>query len=133
MQSVNYSSITCYEPGDRVKIVATSMNNGIPAAALCALEFLLKETIIYRARPHATGKKGASQVHVTPIGEQKVLYRGQQHRVELGCFIPLIHTTTTVDAARHIEIAHGINVKTIMVTGKSLLMELLVTVSNWLR
>lgn len=129
---------TCYGPGDRVKVIATFRNDGISAATLRALEFLLKETIIYRAGPHATGKKGAPQVHVTPIGEQKVpvnltIYQGQQHKAEMGCFIPQTHTTTTVGAARHIDIAYSINVKAILATGKPLLMELPVTVSNWPR
>lgn len=129
---------TCYGPGDRVKVLATFKNDGIPAAALRAFEFLLKETIIYRAGPNVSGKKGAPQVHVTPIGEQKVpvnmtVYQGQQHRAELGCFIPQTHTTTTVSAARHMDISYSINVKAVMGTGKPLLMELPVTVSNWPR
>lgn len=129
---------TCYGPGDSVKVVATFKNDGIPAAALRAFEFLLKETIIYRAGPHLSGKKGAPQVHVTPIGEQKLfvnmsVYQGQQHKAELGCFIPQTHTNTTVSAARHMDIAYSINVKAVLATGKPLLMELPVTVSNWPR
>ena len=31
-----------------------------------------REMIIYRAGPHATGKKGAPQLYVTPIGDQKI-------------------------------------------------------------
>ncbi|KAH8117396.1 hypothetical protein DFH11DRAFT_1851743 [Phellopilus nigrolimitatus] len=129
---------TCYGPGDKVKVLATFRNDGIPAAALRAFEFLLKETVIFRAGPHVSGKKGAPQVHVAPIGEQKVpvnktVYQGQQHRAELGCFIPQTHTTTTVSAARHIDIAYSINVKAVLATGKPLLMELPVTVSNWPR
>lgn len=61
------------------------------------------------------------------------IYQGQQHKAEMGCFIPQTHTTTTVGAARHIDIAYSINVKAILATGKPLLMELPVTVSNWPR
>ena len=104
---------TCYGPGDRVKVVATFKNDGIPAAALRTFEFLLKETIIYRAGLNAPGKKRAPQVHVTPIGEYKMsvnmtVYQGQSHRAELGCFIPQTHTNTTVVAARHIDISYKI-------------------------
>ena len=100
----------------------------------CALEFLHKETVIYRAGLHATGKEGACHTHRRTESTTKLDdISGQQHRAELGCFIPQPHTTTTVGAARHIGIAYSINVKAIMATGKPLLMELPVTVSNWPR
>ena len=129
---------TCFGPGDRARVVATFKNDGIPAASLRAFEFLLKETIIFRAGPQASGKKGAPQVQVTPIGEQKLsinmtVYQGQQYRADLGCFIPQTHTTTTVSAARHMDISYSINVKAVLATGKPLLMELPVTISNWPR
>ena len=131
-------SHTCYGPGDRVKVLATFKNDGIPAMALRTLEFLLKETIIFRPGATTPGKKRAPQCHVTPIGEQKepinvTIYQGQQYAMELGCFIPQTHTNTTVVAARHIDIGYSIEVKAVLGTGKPLLMELPVTVSNWPR
>lgn len=127
---------TCFGPGDRVNVTATFRNEGVTVAVLRAFEFILKETIIYRAGPHASGKKGAPQVNATLIGEQKVpvnatIYGGQQHRAELGCFIPQTHTTTTVNAARHIDITYTINIKAVLSSGKPLLMDLPITVSNW--
>ncbi|KAL5529184.1 hypothetical protein ACEPAG_5158 [Sanghuangporus baumii] len=131
-------SHTCYGPGDRVKVLATFKNDGIPAVALRTLEFLLKETIIYRPGTSTPGKKRAPQCHVMPIGEQRepvnmTVYQGQQYATELGCFIPQTHTNTTVVAARHIDIGYSIQVKALLATGKPLLIELPVTVSNWPR
>lgn len=131
-------SNTCFGPGDRVKVTASFKNDGVTVASLRAFEFLLKETIIFRAGPHVLGKKGAPQVYVSPVGEQKVpvnatIYGGQQHRAELGCFIPQTHTTATVNAARHIDIAYSITVKAVLSSGKPLLLEFPVTISNWPR
>lgn len=131
-------SNTCYGPGDRVKVMAAFKNDGVTVASLRAFEFVLKETVIFRAGPHVSGKKGAPQVYVSPIGEQKVpvnatIYGGQQHRAELGCFVPQTHTTATVNAARHIDIAYSITVKAVLSSGKPLLLEFPVTVSNWPR
>ena len=128
----------CYGPGDRVAVTSTFRNDGVSAANLRAFEFLLKETVIFRAGPQVTGKKGAPQVKVTPIGEQKVpvnatVYGGQAHKAELGCVIPQSHTTTTVNSARHIDIAYSIIVKAVLSTGRPLLVEMPVTISNWPR
>lgn len=129
---------TCYGPGDRVAVLATFRNDGVTTAALRAFEFMVKETIIFRAGPQVSGKKGAPQVKVSVIGEQKVpvnasVYGGQQHKVELSCIIPQTHSSTTVNAARHIDIAYSINVKAVLGAGKPLLMDLPVTISNWPR
>lgn len=129
---------TCYGPGDRISVMATLKSDNLSTVTLRAFEFMLKETIIFRAGPHVPGKKGAPQVKVATIGEQKVpvnvnLYGGTHHTVELACFIPQTHTTTTVNAARHIDIAYSINVKAVLSSGKPLLMDLPVTVSNWPR
>lgn len=83
-------------------------------------------------------KKGAPQVKINIIGEQKVpvnktLYGGSMHKSELSCTIPQSHTTTTLTSARHIDITYVLGVKALMGTGKPLIMELPVIVSNWPR
>lgn len=127
---------TCYGPGDRVSIMATLKSDSLHTVILRGFEFTLKETTIFRAGPYATGKKGAPQVRVTIIGEQKVpvnvtLYGGTQHKAELTCIIPHNHTTTSLNAARHIDITYVINVKALMGTGAHLFMDLPVIISNW--
>lgn len=138
---------TCYGPGDRVSVLATLKSDSLATVVLRAFEFQLKETIVFRSEPHVSGKselkkshgrKGAPQVRVTPIGDQKVpvnvsLFGGTAHRVELSCTIPQTHTTTTVTAARHIDIAYVLNVKAILGSGKYLSMDLPVIISNWPR
>lgn len=129
---------TCYGPGDRVSVVVTIRNDNITTVTVRALEFMLKETIIFRAGPHASVKKGAPQVRTSALGEQKVpvnllLYGGTQHRAELSTMVPQGHTSTTVTAARHIDITYSIVVNAVFTAGKPLLMELPVTISNWPR
>ncbi len=63
---------TCYGPGDRIAVNATFRNDAITVIDLRAFEFVLKETVIFRAGPHSQNKKGGPQVKVTAIGEQKV-------------------------------------------------------------
>lgn len=129
---------TCYGPGDRVSVMATLKSDNLHTVILRAFEFTLKETVIFRGGPYATGKKGAPQVRTNTIGEQKVpvnvtIYGGTHHKAELSCIIPLNHTTTTINSARHIDITYVINVKALMGTGTHLLMDLPVIVSNWPR
>lgn len=128
---------TCYGPGDRVSVMATLKSDSLHTVILRGFEFTLKETSVFRAGPNST-KKGAPQVKVTIIGEQKVpvnatLYGGTQHKAELACIIPKDHTTTSLNAARHIDITYMINVKALMGTGTHLIMDLPVIVSNWPR
>ncbi|KII88269.1 hypothetical protein PLICRDRAFT_618065 [Plicaturopsis crispa FD-325 SS-3] len=128
---------TCYGPGDRVSVMATLKSDSLHTVILRGFEFTLKETSVFRAGPNST-KKGAPQVKVTVIGEQKVpvnatLYGGTQHKAELACIIPKDHTTTSLNAARHIDITYMINVKALMGTGTHLIMDLPVIVSNWPR
>lgn len=85
-----------------------------------------------------TGKKGAPQVKVSHVGEQKVpvnatLYGGTQHKAELSVTVPSHHTTTTLNAARHIDITYVLIVKALMGTGKPLVIDLPVVISNWPR
>ena len=131
-------SQNCYGPGDRVSVTATVRSDSLHTVILRGFEFTLKETTIFRAGPHSTSKKGAPQVKINIIGEQKVpvnqtLYGGTAHKTELACTIPTSHTTTTLTSARHIDITYILGVKALMGTGKPLIMELPVIVSNWPR
>ncbi|OCH93867.1 hypothetical protein OBBRIDRAFT_817584, partial [Obba rivulosa] len=131
-------SRTCYGPGDRIALMATVKSDTLHTVILRGFEFTLKETTVFRASPHTPGKKGAPQVKVTTVGEQKVpvnvtLYGGTQHRAELTVMIPPQHTSATLNAARHIDITYALTVKTLMGTGQPLIMDLPVVVSNWPR
>ncbi|KLO18592.1 hypothetical protein SCHPADRAFT_844897 [Schizopora paradoxa] len=129
---------TCYGPGDRISVNVMFRNDAITVIDLRSFEFALKETVIFRAGPHAVNRKGGPQVKVTAIGEQRIpmnrtVYGGQHHRAELSCVVPQSHNTTTVNAARHIDITYSLVVKAVLGSGKPLLMELPVTISNWPR
>jgi Arrestin (or S-antigen), C-terminal domain len=131
-------SQNCYGPSDRVLVHATIRSDNTHTTILRGFEFTLKETTIFRAGPHGTGKSGAPQVKINIIGEQKVLvnmtmHSGQVHRSELSVVVPQTHTTTTLTSARHIDITYVLVVKALMGTGKPLIMELPVIVSNWPR
>jgi Arrestin (or S-antigen), C-terminal domain len=131
-------SQNCYGPGDRVSVHATIHSNSTNSTILRGYEFTLKETTIFRAGPHVPGKAGAPQVKINIIGEQKVpvnmtMHSGQVHRSELAVTVPQTHTTTTLTYARHIDITYILVVKALMGTGKPLIMELPVIVSNWPR
>lgn len=130
-------SQNCYGPGDRVSVHATIRSDSTIAPILRGFEFTLKETTIFRAG-HAGGRSGGPQIKINIIGEQKVLvnmtmHSGQVHRSELAVAVPQTHTTTTVNSARHIDITYVIVVKALMGSGKPLIMELPVIVSNWPR
>lgn len=137
---------TCYGPGDRVSITAILRPETVQPVILRGFEFTLRETTVFRAGPHASAASGGGankrtgpQVRVTTIGEQKVplsatIHNGSQHKAELGCLIPNTHTTTSLNAARHIDITYVIIVRAW--TGgasQSVAMELPVIVSNWPR
>jgi Arrestin (or S-antigen), C-terminal domain len=131
-------SQNCYGPGDRVSVNATIRSNSTNTTILRGFEFTLKETTIFRAGPHVPGKTGAPQVKINIIGEQKVpvnmtMQNAQVHRSELAVMVPHNHTTTTLNSARHIDITYILLVKALMGTGKPLIMELPVIVSNWPR
>jgi len=61
------------------------------------------------------------------------LYGGTSHTAELACMISPNHTTTSLQAARHIDIDYVLCIKAIMGTGAHLVMELPVVISNWQR
>ncbi|KAJ7135025.1 hypothetical protein C8R43DRAFT_1204471 [Mycena crocata] len=129
---------TCYGPGDRVSLYATVKSDALHTVILRGFELTLKESTIFRAGPYTSGKKSAPQVRVITISENKfpvnaTLYGGTQHRTELTCMISPDHTTTTLNAARHIDITYTLSVKALMGTGTPLIMDLPVIVSNWQR
>ncbi|EIN06986.1 hypothetical protein PUNSTDRAFT_135687 [Punctularia strigosozonata HHB-11173 SS5] len=129
---------TCYGPGDRVSVSATLKSDSLHTVILRGFEFTLKETTVFRAGPHATGKKAVPQVRVSVIGDQKVpvnatLYGGNQHKTELSCMIPSMHTSTTLNSARHIDITYILVVRALMGTGKPIIVDLPVMISNWPR
>ncbi|KAJ7046549.1 hypothetical protein C8F04DRAFT_1060888 [Mycena alexandri] len=129
---------TCYGPGDRVSLNATVKSDALHTVILRGFELTLKESTIFRAGPYTSGKKSTPQVRVQTISENKfpvnaTLYGGTQHRTELTCLISPDHTTTTLNAARHIDITYTLSVKALMGTGTPLIMDLPVIVSNWQR
>lgn len=118
--------------------MATTKSDTLNTVILRGFEFSLRETIIFRGGPHSTGKKAAPQTKVGITGEQKVpvnttLYGGSQHKAELTITIPAHHTTTSLSAARHIDITYVLSVKALMGTGLPLVMDLPVIISNWPR
>ncbi|KAF7295126.1 hypothetical protein MIND_01051100 [Mycena indigotica] len=129
---------TCYGPGDKISIFATVKSDALHTVILRGFELTLKESTVYRAGPYASGKKSAPQVRVLTISENKLavnatLYGGTQHRAELACMISPDHTTTTLNAARHIDINYTLSVKALMGTGTPLIMDLPLIISNWQR
>ncbi|KAI6043324.1 hypothetical protein EDC04DRAFT_2652439 [Pisolithus marmoratus] len=136
---------TCYGPGDRVSVTAILRAETAQLVTLRGFEFTLRETTVFRAGPHASGagggganKRTGPQVRVAVIGEQKVplnttLHKGAQHKAELGCLIPNTHTTTSLNAARHIDITYVIIVRASVGAPQPVAMELPVIVSNWPR
>jgi hypothetical protein len=129
---------TCYGPGDRVSVLATLKSDSLHTIILRGFELTLKESTIFRAGPYTSGKKSAPQVRVITISENKfpvnaTLYGGNSHKTELSCTISPNHTTTTLNAARHIDITYILCVKALMGTGTHLIMDLPIIVSNWQR
>ena len=77
---------------------ATVKSDSLHTVVLRGFEFSLKETIVFRAGPNTTGKKGAPQVKVGNVAEQKVpvnatIYGGQWHKAELAVILPSHHTS----------------------------------------
>ena len=127
---------TCYGPGDRIAVSATIKADNLNTILLRGFEFTLRESTVFRAGPGPANKRGAPQVKVAIIAEQKVpvnatLYGGTQHKAELSCTVPSYHTSATITAARHIDITYVLGVKALMGTGLPIAMDLPVVVSNW--
>ncbi|KAG1761582.1 hypothetical protein EDD22DRAFT_1032097 [Suillus occidentalis] len=122
---------TCFGPGDRVSVMAILKSDSVHLVVLRGFEFSFKETTIFRASTQTgqAGRRSGPQVKTGLIGEQKMplnvtLFGGTKHKAEVGCLIPTIHTTTSLNAARHIDITHAI---------VAVIIELPVIVSNWPR
>ncbi|PPQ99223.1 hypothetical protein CVT24_009242 [Panaeolus cyanescens] len=129
---------TCYGPGDRIAVVATVKSDSLNTTILRGYEIFLKEATVFRAGPLAPNKRAAPQVKQAIITENKVavnatLYGGSNHSAELVCMLPATHTTTTLNAARHIDVTYTLCVKAVMGTGAHIIMELPVIISNWQR
>ncbi|KAF8646944.1 hypothetical protein AX16_007036 [Volvariella volvacea WC 439] len=128
---------TCFGPGDRIALIATLKSDTLHTIILRGFELSLKETMVYRAGPQTT-KRAAPAPKMTVISESKLpvnatIYGGTQHSAELACVLAPSHTTTTLNAARHIDITYTLLVKALMGTGVTVSMELPVIISNWPR
>ena len=131
-------SNTCFAPGDRLAIIATLKSDNLSPVVLRGFEFSLKETIIYRGGLQSHSKKNEPLVQTSVLGEQKLpvaitLYGGTQHKAELGCVIPGNHTTSSVNAGRHIDIGYSLNIKATIDRANPIVMDLPVTITNWPR
>jgi hypothetical protein len=129
---------TCYGPGDRVSVVATLKSDSLHTVILRGFEMTLKESTIFRAHPFGAARKTAPLTRLTNVAENKLainatLYGGTLHQAELACQLPPNHTTTTLNAARHIDVTYVLSVKALMGTGTHIAMDLPVIVSNWQR
>ncbi|KAI0705881.1 hypothetical protein BC835DRAFT_1403695 [Cytidiella melzeri] len=127
---------TCYGPGDRISVNATVKSDTAHTVILRGFEFALRETTVFRPGGTASGKRSAPQVKMNIVGEQKVpvnatLYGGAMHKAELAVTIPERHTTTTLNAARHIDITYVLTVRALLSTGQPIMMDLPVIISNW--
>lgn len=128
----------CYGPGDRISVVATLKSDSLHTVILRGFEMTLKESTIFRAHTFGAARKTAPLVKVASVAETKVainatLYGGTMHQAELVCQLPPDHTTTTLNAARHIDVTYVLSVKALMGTGTHVTMDLPVIVSNWQR
>lgn len=128
---------TCYGPGDRISVVATLKSDKLNTVILRGFEMTLKESTIFRAHTGTT-RKAAPLVKISNVTEARVainatLYGGTMHQAELACQLPPNHTTTTLNAARHIDVTYVLSVKALMGTGAHVTMDLPVIISNWQR
>jgi hypothetical protein len=117
---------------------ATIRSDSTHPTILRGFEFTLKETTISVLVHTSVAEAAGPQIKIKIVGEQKVLvnmtmHSGQVHRSELAAAVPQTHTTTTLNSARHIDITYVLVVKALMGSGKPLIMELPVIVSNWPR
>ena len=129
---------TCFGPGDRISVTAVVKSDSLHTIILRTLELSLKEATVFRAGIIGPGKKSAPQERQLNIAEGKLavnatLYGGASHTAELSCMLPPAHTTTTLNAARHIDVTYTLVIKALLGTGGPLVMELPVIISNWQR
>lgn len=124
---------TCYGPGDRILVVATLKSAILRTLVLSGFEITLKESTIFNTIPGKALLVLLRHVAETKTPVNAVLYGGEMHRAELACQLPPSHTTTTLNAARHIDVTYVLSVKALMSTGAHVAMDLPVTISNWPR
>jgi Arrestin (or S-antigen), C-terminal domain len=128
---------TCYGPGDLITVTATLKSERLSTIVCRGFELNLIETTIFRGL--LTGKKSAAPVVRTiKVCEYKHvvnanLHGGTQQRAELVCQLSPEHTTTTLNAARHIDITYVLTVKAIITPGDPVSIDLPVIVTNWQR
>lgn len=113
-------------------------SDSLHAIILRTLELSLKEAAVYRAGAIGPGRRIPPQERQLNIAESKVpvnmtLYGGSSHSAELSCLLSPSHTTTTLNAARHIDITYTLCIKALLGAGAPLIMELPVIISNWQR
>ena len=99
---------------------------------------MLKETTVFHAGVLGPGRRIPPQKKQLSITESKLpvnvtLYGGSSHSAELSCLLSPSHTTTTLNAARHIDVTYTLCIKALLGTGAPLVMELPVIISNWQR
>ena len=130
---------TCYGPGDRVSVNATVKSDSLHTVILRGYEFFLTEKTVFTVGVHAAGRKNAAPAKsIINIAETKVpvnatLYGGTQNTAELAFMISGNHTTTTLNAARHIDVTYSLCIRALMGTGTHIVLELPVIISNWQR
>lgn len=128
---------TCYGPGDRISVTVVVKSDSVHSIILRGLELSLKETTVFRAAI-GPGRRIPPQERQLNISDSKVpvnltLYGGSSHSAELSCLLSPTHTTTTLNAARHIDITYTLCIRALMGAGPPLAMELPVIISNWQR
>ena len=129
---------TCFGPGDRISVTVGVKSDSVQTIVLRTLELSLKETTVFRAGALGPGRRVPPQERQQNIAESKVplnmtLYGGSSHNAELSCLLSPAHTTTTLNAARHIDITYTVCIKALLGAGAPLVMELPVIISNWPR
>ncbi|KAJ7577701.1 hypothetical protein C8J56DRAFT_1113134, partial [Mycena floridula] len=126
---------TCYGPGDRITANATVKSDSLHMVTLEGFEMSLRKSTIFGAGPYAAGKKAVPQGRGVIVAENKFpanlrLNGGIHHTLELGCTVPLNHTTVN---GTHFIITYTVVVKALMEMEKHLEIELPVVMSNWRR
>lgn len=130
---------SCFAPGDPMAIIATVRSENLRPVVVKSLELTLEEEITFQGGPQGLGKKNAASMNrVNIIGEHKyplsyTLYGGTQQRVELAVNIPQNHTTTSVEAGRHIKINYKLRVKCLLDNSPTLEIDLPLIMTNWPR
>lgn len=131
-------SNSCFGPGDKLSVIATVKSDSLHTVILRGFDYTLKEVIEFRGAPSKGAKRANEQRKVGILDEGKLavnatLYGGTQHRAELTLTISPKHSTTTLSAARHIDINYVLTVRGILGSGTHLVMDVPVIVSNWPR